>query len=313
MKLSVVAAILEENLWKLEEANITNSSFTGGFTRVKNLFLFRGAVLNISSTGLFNDLTGHLRRMPVFDVAVDELDLTQAQHAELLLTLRLLHATVKELLKAIDGALPPPSELGVAIMLPRLHTFSELSNYTRLLGTALEPTVLHQDIGGSVVIESLEPGSKWLNVNLGNTKAVGLVAALVLAGSQINVQYLKYRAAERLYESDETQMEFYNKMAEKNLQLMQLYVDAEAKKVYDEHYEVDPEQLIRFRRSVEIFSEIIKDGGQIHPALTSPEYIKAMFPPSTFSDMLGSEKRHAIPFKVLKNNEASNPTEGENK
>jgi len=280
MKLSKIASILEKNINPLllaveaiKAIDATNNRF-----QLSLLVQFRQAISNIAKTGLFGELISEFDSLPIFGHAFNVF-IVSAPDKEKFKTVTLsLYDTAALLIESIKHALPEESETRIAVKLPEFQTFADFIKILEKLDKAFSLAVLNPQVDGAVVIDSLEPGSKWVNVNVATTAAATLIGSLVYSGCLVSEQMNKNARAVEELRTMQLQNDAMEKVVDVQNTYLNMLVQTEAQHIYNEKFTGDPEQEARLRTSIKMFSEIIHMGGEVHPALNAPESIKSAFP-----------------------------------
>jgi hypothetical protein len=280
MKLSKIATILEENIDTLlvsvtsaKPTDATSSKYS-----ISHLDEFRAATENIAKTGLFAPIIEDLHKVPIYGHAFESF-IVSSQHFKQFSEAALsIYNTAALLIDAIHNALPEQSETTIAVKLPEVYEFDELIEILRKLEKAFSLAVINPTVNGAVLVESLEPGSKWININVASTAAATLIGALVYAGCTISNQMDTHALQVEQLRTISLKNDALETVVKAQDDYIDMLVHTEAQRVYSEQFPKDPEQENRLRNSIKLFAEIIHMGGEVHPALNAPAEVKATFP-----------------------------------
>lgn len=169
---------------------------------------------------------------------------------------------------------------GITVKLPVLNNFDDLSKISNDLKKAIELPINDSGIENArTEIISADRGSIWLNIAIGTTVGVKLVASIVWAAA-----YLRKKNAEaKMYEEYAKTLELKNGVLENTIEAQQKQLknilEAEAKAIATGQYKYDdPETLKRLELSIKTTGDLIDKGVKILPTGKDSENIKELFP-----------------------------------
>ncbi len=187
--------------------------------------------------------------------------------------------TLDTLINSLNNILPESKENSVYLKLPPLKSFEDLSKILSSLKKSISLPVSHRDVGGSVLINSVDNGSIWLEIILGTSTAAGLVGSIAWSAAVIN----KKRQEGKMLEAQVKSMDLSNEQKQIFLNAQKNQIDsllhAEAEHIVQtNHKKVEPEEIERLKVSINTTAKLINEGFEIHPSLVSSENVSNLFP-----------------------------------
>jgi hypothetical protein len=170
------------------------------------------------------------------------------------------------------------NETSLAIKLPPLETFSDLSKVANDFKKALEIPLLDSKIESELNIKTAEPGSIWLMVSVGTTVAINLIGGIAWAAAVIkrkNAEADIFVAHAKTLELKNEQIELYVNAQKTQLENV---LNNEAEAIAANHYSnQDPETIERLKLSITTVADLIEKGAKILPTSQS-DNVKQLFP-----------------------------------
>ena len=170
------------------------------------------------------------------------------------------------------------SETTLAIKLPLVKTFNNLSKVANDFKKAIEIPLLDSKIESELEIKTAEPGSIWLMVGVGTTIAINLVGAIAWAAAVIkrkNAEADIFIQHAKTLELKNEQIKLYVEAQKTQLENI---LQNEAEAIASKHYsDQDPETLERLKLSISTVADLIEKGAIILPTSKSDD-IKQLFP-----------------------------------
>lgn len=166
----------------------------------------------------------------------------------------------------------------IAIKLPPLKTFTDLSKVANDFKKAIEIPILDSKIKSEFQIITAEPGSIWIMVALGTAVAVKLIGAITWSAAVLK----KKNAEARIFEAHAKTLELKNEQIQLfiNAQKTQLnnLLANEAEAIATNHYTAqEPEAIERLKLSITTVADLIEKGSKIL-SNSSSDSIKKLFP-----------------------------------
>jgi hypothetical protein len=240
---------------------------------------FRKAVNKLETTGLLAKEVKELYSSVIFTTNRNNVSLNTKEARELISKIDNLYNLVSSLdstFKEIGGEV---NDNSISIKLPEVTDFEDLSKFSSDFHKILNQSIVNDEINGQVRIDSVENGSIWLDVYLGSSAAVTLIGSLTWSAAVIFKKLKEGQLIEQHVRSLEIKNDSLKEIQEKQKQVLDLMIDAEAKSLYDENFNGDNnEQIGRLKLSVKMLSSLIEKGAEIHPALNQPEKVINLFP-----------------------------------
>lgn len=197
------------------------------------------------------------------------------------------------IIDAIDQTIIQCDDTSISIKLPPLKTLTEMKSYLGSFETALNQAVTNEQIKGKVEVCNVEAGSIWVDISLGSTLAVSLVAYLAWAGAVIRKKYYEGNIFREMAEKQAINAGAMRAFEEGMEKLINITCEAEAKNILSEfNIPLDnnnSESLERAKYTIKTFAELIQKGAEIHPSLAAPEDVKNLFPDFTKLGLIESK------------------------
>lgn len=277
--LKIIKQQLQSILKRLEWEKKTLSN--GTLFDLSGLKNIRTVINDLSSIGLFEDVTTKLKNSAIFTSADDTMRIQHTETRSIESDLNLLKTLTSNFLNVLFKTVPEEDLNSINIKLPEISDFDELSKVSRELHLGLTQVILNDEIKGQTKIVSVENGSIWLNVFVGST-AVSVIASLVWSSAVI---YKKIQEG-KLLEQQVRGLKVKNDSLEDILKAQKaetnLMIKAEAEHISSEHFKENlPENIGRIKNSITTFADLIGRGAEVHPALVAPENVSNLFPDPT--------------------------------
>lgn len=269
------------------EAIKTNS---GGKVSISNLINLRKGIELLDNFKLFVEIIDTLKSSVIFKNNDDNVVVTPSDSIHISGEIEVLFILTKNLYRTIIEIMPIEDINSVNIRFPDLDDFDDLSKYSKQFHYALTQVLLLPDIGATTEIKTVSPGSIWVNVLIGSSLGLGVVASLTWAAYVIMKKRQEVKMFEEHYRTLEIKNNGLKDVQEAQKKLIDLAIEAEARYISSEHFKTnEPENIERIKNSVSTLAELLQKGAEIHPSLVAPEQVTNLFPNPT--KLIGLESR----------------------
>lgn len=249
---------------------------------IDNILAFNQFLKKIENIKSFSSEVGFFRKSEIANVFVNKIKLQKAHVNHCLEKQGILWFKIKMLLEIAEEFAPTIRENTIAIKLPDKSDFVDVAKSVSQIQKSMTQIIVHPDIGGYPQVDSFEHGSLWINICVGSAMAVSLVGSATWSAVVIQKKMTENKILEEVLKSKQLSNEHLSAVVEANKKELDNLLDIEAQHVYKECYkqikDVDHELIIRIRESIKVFSELIEQGAEIHPALMAPEKASNLFP-----------------------------------
>jgi hypothetical protein len=256
----------------------------------KKIQAFRMALNDLAKTALFKQTIDEIISDPVIQTTTNEI-IANVNEGKLLVTkITNLESTARNISEALAPIVKEVKENTIYIKLADTRDFQDLANTAESFNKILSQTILDEEVGGQVNIQTVENGSIWLEVYLGSIKAVSVIGSIALSAA---IAFREYKKGLYISESTRTRKLTNDKLeALQNAHKLLLddLIDSEAAYIDSKHFEKsDPERIERIKLSIKMLSEEMDKGAEIQPSKKIPQEIAIEFPDMKNLPMLTSK------------------------
>lgn len=263
---------------------------------ITNLQTLRSRLTDLEGIPGFEEDEQYFRSVPALNSPRNQLAIRQDEWNELNERVARYATRLQGLDLFVSAKVGEQKADDIFVKLPPVRTLREAAEFQLQLVKVLEQLAYFEGLNGKVEIRSWEPGSLWLEIDLGNAQVVSLVGSACWAAAVI---YKKIQEGKTFSEYarglsiKNDQLEVFAKAQD---DLVGALLDGECKALADTYLNGGtPEQLERLRVSVKTLAEMIHRGAEIHPAITAGMGQKAKFPDFARLPLLESQ------IKLIKN------------
>ncbi|BDS13191.1 hypothetical protein [Aureispira anguillae] len=269
--------------FKLSYSKVEENSGFGGSSitkwEFKELIFFREGIRMLNSLELFSEGISFFWKSFVFQTSSNSFRVNYNigehfidQYEFFIKMFRILHNELSRLV-------PKEKEHSVLIKLSKISDFDDLAKNSKKINDILSQTILRPEIDGKIEITSVGNGSIWIEVCLGSLAAVKLLSSLFQTGASIYKEIQKARIMEKNIEALGIKNESLTEIKEAQKKLIKQLIDAESIQLTKKFYQKEEqEQILRVKNSIEIISELIQKGSELHPSINAPEEVTKLFP-----------------------------------
>ncbi|MEO5996324.1 MAG: hypothetical protein ABIN89_06340 [Chitinophagaceae bacterium] len=200
---------------------------------------------------------------------------------------------MEDVLKIINLLLTErPEPNSIYIKFPIVKDFSHVAKYAHQFQLIIGQLIFEKEIDGIIEIKSVENGSVWWEVLLGNASAVGVVAGIAKIALLIHTEYWRYVFNRQTSESNKIEIEKKKELQAAHSLILDHLVQTAIKELDKEFFKnPEPERLSRIMVSVNSLSALMAEGAIIQPALSNSKEIINLFPKTpSISDFLPTVK-----------------------
>lgn len=291
MKLNDILKILSENITKLNFESTTTNQNGEIYYDFKGLNQYRDAIRTVEKTGILEKEINQLHLTPLFTTFKDTLKISYNEGNSIVVLRDSIRNIAKGILDSLKNISVPHLENSITIKLPNdISDFDNLSKVSSELQMILNQTIINSHIKGEIKIQSVENGSIWIEVFVGTSAALSLIASLTWSAMVIYKKMQEGKILHQQVESLKIKNDSLKEIQQAQKDQLNLMVDAEANSLYNEHFgNGDPEQISRLSYSIKLLSDLIDRGAEVHPALNTPESVANLFPDKANLPMLESK------------------------
>jgi hypothetical protein len=269
--------IAKENIGKLKFSYSFKTGSENPY-EVGDLNKLRHSILEFEEIPFLKNDIDTIKNGFLFTNTGDKLGLNGTEHTQISDFVKTLKIGTEFLIKQFESNYDVEDETSIAIKLPPLTSFSDLSKVATDFKKAIEIPLLDSKIESDLNIKTAEPGSIWLMVGVGTTIAVNLIGGIAWAAAVIK----RKNAEANIFTQHARTLELKNEQIE-------LYVDAqktqlenvlqnEAEAIAAKHYSAqEPETIERLKLSISTVADLIEKGAKILPTSKSDD-VKQLFP-----------------------------------
>jgi hypothetical protein len=238
----------------------------------------RHTIVEFEEVPFLKNAIDELRKGALFSTTGDRILTDGVSHTQIDSFVKKLRTGLEFFIQQFESNYNIDSETTLAIKMPPMKTFSDLSKVANAFKKAIEIPLLDSKIESELEIKTAEPGSIWLMVGVGTTIAVNLIGGIAWAAAVIkrkNAEGKIFIQHARTLELKNDQIELYVKAQRTQLDNI---LNAEAEAIATKHYSAqDPETIERLKLSISTVADLIDKGAKILPTSKSDE-VKQLFP-----------------------------------
>lgn len=260
----------------IQNRNSNPPSFN--LTKVPQLI---GTLKQISEIGFYKKEVEDLLSIAVFKQTKEQVIINQKDYSLIFPRIAYIKEGLIHLTALLDEVIETQKPETISIKLPKVNNLSDLEKVIKDLNQIFSQTILHKKIKGSIEIKNFDSGSLWLEIFVGCSAALQLIAGLVWSGSVIYKKMQEGHIFNEYAKSIKIKNESIKDIQEKQKEMLDLVVKAETENIYNNFYkekEIDNEQMARLNNSLKLMADLIHRGTEIHTALSSPENVSNLFP-----------------------------------
>ncbi len=279
--LKIVKAKLREAI-PLLTLNISTHSGNANLRIASGLNSVKKGVGILSTTNLFNEQIDSLLTHNIYvNNIADSVQASPQEVNPLNSAVNSLAAAAGILLSAIEKQIPDESVDSINIKMPRdVHDLASLGKVCNEFDKIFNQLFVNETVNGQQKIMSVENGSIWVNLLVGNI-ATRLIGKVTWAAAVIYNKTTEVRANQEFNKG----LKLKNEALEAMVALHKSYIDqltaAEAQLIADEEFgntSDKHEYTQRLKLAIKELSELIFRGAEIRPAISAPEQVSNLFP-----------------------------------
>ena len=272
-------------IYNIAKDNLDNLTFTYNYVngadnpyQVSGLNKLRNSILAFDKIPFLKEPIEKLKNGFLFTSTGDKLSLNASNHTILQDFVKNLVTGLSFFVMQFESNYNIESETTLAIKLPPIKTFNDLSKTANDFKKAIEIPLLDSKIDSELDIKTAEPGSIWLMVSVGTTIAINLIGGIAWAAAVIkrkNAEAKIFEEHARTLELKNDQIDLY--VSAQKTQLENI-LQNEAEAIASKHYSAqEPETIERLKLSISTVADLIDKGAKILPTSKSDD-IKQLFP-----------------------------------
>lgn len=271
----------QETWWTLSFDEIKSGTIT--YYRVQNPDGIRATLSYLSDIESFTEVISAIRDIsPGFVQSSGDITVDQRSKNILTTEYQRLNNKVTTITELFDSLDYRQDSNGFDIKLPPDMSLSELSKCTRDLDNIFSTCPLFSNQPSTITFSAVDVGSVWLSFVIGGTAVVvtlRLIAELADKALVIRSHYLTTKEQEEKIRSLNLSNELFEQAVEVNKTITKGLMDQVCSDLAGEHDIKNPEDKLRLKNSLQLLSDWMSKGMEIHPSVLAPEETKAVFPP----------------------------------
>lgn len=276
MRLSKIYQIVSSFNYQVVQLKVSQRQT---FKIIGNLIAFKHFINIISETNIFSEEVNILTSSPLYATTLDSIEIANSE-TDFIKYANTIIDSCKILKTILSRLVEPADQLTISIQLPQPNDFEELTATMSRIKKALYQTLINSNVNGEVIIKRWETGSYWIDIFVGTTLAVHLIASIVWSAAVVCKKFQENKMFAEHARSLKIRSDSLEDLYEKQKVVTSKLIDTEAKNIYYDHFNKDDnnEEIERIKYAVTTFAELIQKGGEIHPSLAAPEKVQNLFP-----------------------------------
>lgn len=276
----------------ISQANIEEGKLLPEQSGMKNINNFKKLLSILSDMPIFDDEIKYIYKSPLYATSSDSLQiLSDSVRRGIFNCANHIYFSTVSLVKLFDNMIDELNDETISIKIRESSDFDIIIKDLEKIQACISQIITHPEIGGKLELNSWESGSKWMNLSLGSMLAVSIVASAAWSAAVVNKKIQEGRILTEYARGLSIKNESMEEIRIKQEEAITLLVNEEAKRIQVEFYNNDNnnEELERLKYSIKMFSELIENGTEVHPALTAPETVQNLFPDFAKLDTITSK------------------------
>lgn len=257
------------------------TKYDSGQYTVIELNSFKNAIQEISKIPFLKKYISSIQEHSIFQNSTDELIISSQDHFRLKGFSDFLLNGLEFFFENYESKHDIDNDNSIMLKLPPIKDFTDFEKISSKFKIALEIPLSESNIESNIEINSAEPGSIWLAIDLASKEAVKFFgsiswAAAVISKEKIDRNNFKTHAISRKLDKEMIDS-FFEQFEEKENDL----ILSEAQHIIESHYveynENDPEKVSRMGTSIKTLSELFDKGAKLLPG-SSKDDLNKSFP-----------------------------------
>lgn len=279
MRLNEIKEIIDYVLptLKVSASNVTING--SNYLQVTNANSLKKDLEELSQTGLFKKEINDLKESSLFEFTGNTVNLTPSDGQQLIQRIQRLTIVADRLCTALASIIQETKENTIYIKFPDIKDFNDLSKASESFNKIFSQTILDEEVGGVIQIETVENGSIWFELYLGTIKAVSVIGSITLSAA---LAFREYKKGLYIAESTRTRKIKNDRLQElqkAHKLLLDHLIDAEAYSISNSYFNEDvPERINRIKHAIKTLSEEMERGAEILPSKKVLAEIADLFP-----------------------------------
>lgn len=214
----------------------------------------------------------YARTMNTFEVG--SIDFNRFHESYLILVYK-----INAVIDLLSQYLPKEDPNSINVKFENTNELKEVSQLINTLDKALNQLLNIPDINGKAELINVQPGSIWFNIAVGTSVAIPVIAGAVWSSVVIYKKVKEVELVQKSIEAFDVHIDAMNAIKEGLENQVSALCETEARQLLEgNNINFDPETLNRVKHTIKMFSELIKNGVEIHHPLAAPEDVKNLFP-----------------------------------
>jgi len=250
-------------------------------TAFSNIEQFKNLLTAISGQPFFKQEVDFLLNSALYTTTANDLYITKKNNPEEINTVASnLIAQLYGIRLMLDKIVADESPEIISIRLPDPADFSGLVADLQTFKQAIEQVIINPSINGILKVTKWETGSFWIDLYLGTTEAVTLVAGVTWSALVLCKKFAEFTILWETAKSLKIKNESLSDLRNQQEALTANLVDSEARYLEEQSFDGahDNERLERIKKSIKVFATLIQRGAEVQPSLMAPEAVQNLFP-----------------------------------
>lgn len=276
----------------ISQANIEEGRLVPGQSGISNINNFKKLLSIVGNMPIFDDEIKYIYESPLYATSSDSMQISSdSVRREIFICANHIYFSTISLVRLFDNMIDELNDETISIKIRESSDFDIIIKDLEKIQSCISQIITHPEIGGRLELNSWEYGSKWMNLYLGSILAVSIVASAAWSGAVVNKKIQEGRILSEYARGLSINNEALEEIRIKQEEAITLLINEEAKRIQVEFYNNDNnnEELERLKYSIKMFSELIENGTEVHPALTAPETVQNLFPDFAKLDTITSK------------------------
>ena len=257
-----------------------------------NLTRFKFLLDVLSHSDFFNNEVEFLKRSALYQSTTNELFVKHGDNPEEIWdAANFIENAVVALNHVMPRLLPEEPAESVYVRFPDAESVQVITADLQAIEKAAMQIIAYPEVAGSFKITHWESGSLWIHVAVGSITAVTILAGAAWSAAVVAKKWMEFRIFFEHAKGLSIKNDSLSDLEEAQKKLLDQLVSQEAQALADKHFDTKshPETVERVRYTITIFSELIRRGGEVAPALNAPETVENLFP--KYRDLLTTQSQ----------------------
>jgi hypothetical protein len=244
-----------------------------------NLSMYKSTLTKVSEIEIFSTDINIIKNSPLFETTLNSCEMEEKSGEHVKIAAFNVYNSTRLLQRMLETILPVQDEAQISVKMPESTNLEDFIAEMNKLNTAISQVVHNKEINGQVIIKNWEPGSFWMDLFLGTKEAVFLIASIAWASVVINNKIKEGKMLDEKLRGIKIENDHLEHVADKHKIIIDELLEAEANNILHKDFDSENhDMLARIKNSINIFTEMLSDGLEVHSALEGKDNVKEIFP-----------------------------------